>query len=87
MAVTDIQRVLKIWKMRNRTLERKIVTFKTKAISKIVFQSFIRTVPKHITSELEKKKQKQNKKLFLWRNFTPKIKHKTLCNAYTLGGL
>ena len=61
MAVTDIQRVLKIWKMRNRTLERKIVTFKTKAISKIVFQSFIRTVPKHITSELEKKTKTKQK--------------------------
>ena len=37
--LTDIQRVLKIWKMRNLTLERKIVIFKTKEISKIVFQS------------------------------------------------
>ena len=64
MAVTDIQRVLKIWKMRNRTLERKIVTFKTKAISKIVFQSFIRTVPKHITSELEKKNKNKTKSFF-----------------------
>ena len=64
MAVTDIQRVLKIWKMRNRTLERKIVTFKTKAIPKIVFQSFIRTVPKHITSELEKKNKNKTKSFF-----------------------
>ena len=64
MAVTDIQRVLKIWKMRNRILERKIVTFKTKAISKIVFQSFIRTVPKHITSELEKKNKNKTKSFF-----------------------
>lgn len=64
MAVTDIQRVLKIWKMRNRTLERKIVTFKTKAISKIVFQSFVRTVPKHITSELEKKNKNKTKSFF-----------------------
>ena len=64
MAVTDVQRVLKIWKMRNRTLERKIVTFKTKAIPKIVFQSFIRTVPKHITSELEKKNKNKTKSFF-----------------------
>lgn len=64
MAVTDVQRVLKIWKMRNRTLERKIVTFKTKAMSKIVFQSFIRTVPKHITSELEKKNKNKTKSFF-----------------------
>ena len=43
--VTDIQPVLKIWKKRNLTLEGKIVIFKTIAISKIVFQSFITTVP------------------------------------------
>ena len=50
--VIDIQRVLKIWKMRNITLEGKIVIFKGIAISETVFQSFI-TVPKHITIELE----------------------------------
>ena len=38
--VTDIQRVLKIWKKRNLTLEGKIVIFKTIAISNIVFQSY-----------------------------------------------
>ena len=52
--VTDMQRVLKIWKMRRLTLEGKIVIFKTIAISKIVFQAFIATVPKHIASELKK---------------------------------
>ena len=35
--VTDMQRVLKIWKMRRLTLEGKIVIFKTIVISKIVF--------------------------------------------------
>ena len=40
--------------MRNLTLEGKIVIFKTIAISKIVFQTFITTVPKHIINELEK---------------------------------
>ena len=52
--VTDMQRVLKIWKMRRLTLEEKIVIFKTIAISKIVFQAFITTVPKHILNELKK---------------------------------
>ena len=42
---TDIQQVLKIWKMRNLTLEGKMAIFKTTAISKFVFQSFITTVP------------------------------------------
>ena len=52
--VTDIQPVLKIWKKRNLTLEGKIVIFKTIAISKIVFQAIITTVPKHIVNELKK---------------------------------
>ena len=52
--VTDMQRVLKIWKMRRLSLEEKIVIFKTIAISKIVFQAFITTVPKRIVNELKK---------------------------------
>ena len=39
--VTDMQRVLKIWKMKKLTLEGKIDIFKTIAISKIVFQFFL----------------------------------------------
>ena len=80
--VTDIQRVLKIWRKRNLTLEEKIVIFKTIAISKIVFQSFIITVQKHIINELKK-----IQKAFLWNISTPKIKHKTFCNDYKAGGL
>ena len=52
--VTDTQRVLKTWKKRNFTLEGNIVISKTIAVSKIVFQSFITTVPKHIINKLEK---------------------------------
>ena len=52
--VTDTQRVLKTWKMRKLSLEGKIVIFKTIAISKIVFQSFITTAPKHIVNEFKK---------------------------------
>ena len=80
--VTNIQRVLKKWKMRNLTLEGKIVIFKTLAISKIVFQSLITPVPRHIVNELEKMQ-----KAFLWKNSFPKIKHETLCNDYEGRGL
>ena len=52
--VTDMQRVLKIWKIRRLTLEEKNLIFKTIVISKIVFQAFITTVPKHIVNELKK---------------------------------
>ena len=68
--------------MRNLTLEGKIVIVKTIAISKIVFQSFMTTVPKHIINELEKMQ-----KAFLWKNSTPKTKHETLFNDDKAGGL
>ena len=80
--VTDIQRILNTWKMRNLTLEGKIAIFKTIAISKIVFQSFIATVQKHIINELEKKQ-----KAFLRKNSTPKIKLENLFKDYKAGGL
>ena len=80
--VRDIQQALKIWKMRNLTLKGKIVSFDTIVISKIVFQSFMTTAQKHIVNDLEK-----IKKAFLWKNYTPQIKHETLCNDYKAGGL
>ena len=40
--------------MRKLTVEGKVFIFKTTAISKIVFQSFITTVPKHTVNELKK---------------------------------
>ena len=78
--VTNVQLVLKILKLRNLTVERKIVIFKTE-ISKIVFQSFITNVPRHIVNELEK-----IQKAFFRKNSSPKIKHETLCNNYKGGG-
>ena len=64
-----------MWKMRNLTLEEKIVIFKAIAISKINLQSFITTAPKHIVNKLEK-----IQKTFLWKNSTPKIKNEILWN-------
>ena len=58
--VTDLQRLLKIWKMKKLTVEGKIDIFKTIAISKIVFQAFITTVSRQIVHEL-----KNTKRLFL----------------------
>ena len=40
--------------MRKLTPEGKIVIFKTISISKIVFQAFMTTVPKHVVNELKK---------------------------------
>ena len=48
--VTNIHRALKIWRMRNLTLEGKIVIFKTLTISKIVFHSMITPIPGHFVN-------------------------------------
>ena len=77
-----IHRVLKILKIRNVTVEVKIVMFKTIAISKIVFQLFLTTASKYILNELKKMQ-----KAFLRKNSVPKIKHETLCNDYKGGRL
>ena len=51
--VSNVQTVLKLWQFRNLTLEERIVVFKSLAISKIVFQALIATVPSHIIKHLE----------------------------------
>ena len=37
LIIANIQRVLKLWKLRNLTLEEKILILKTLALSKIIF--------------------------------------------------
>ena len=80
-AISSIQSVLKIWRMRNLTLEGKIIVFETLALSKIFHLCFTSVVPKHI-EEIENKQKK-----FLWNRSTPKIKHSTLCNSFAADGL
>ena len=67
--------------MRKLTLEGKIVIFKTIVMSKIAFQSFLTTVPKHIVKELKKLR-----KIFFCNNSSPNIKHEIFCNNYKAGG-
>ena len=52
-AISNIQSVLKIWRMRNLTLEGKIVAFKTLSLSKIIHSCFTSVVPKRIIEEIE----------------------------------
>ena len=78
----NIERVLKLWKLRNLTLEGKILIFKTLALSKIIFQAFVTPIPIYVVTEREK-----IQKSFLWENSTSKIKHDTLCNDYKYGRL
>ena len=68
--------------MRHLSLEGKITIFKSLAISKIVYLALLTLIPNSFLEEL-----KQIQKTFLWGNKRAKIKHDTLCNNFTEGGL
>ena len=80
--VKAIETVLKVWRMRNLTLQGKITIFKTLAISKIVHLALVLSVPSSVIKELNKIQQN-----FIWSGKNSKIKHGTLCNDYENGGL
>ena len=80
--IIDIERVLRMWRVRNLTLECKIIIFKTLALSKIVFLAQILPVPPETIKTLN-----CIQKDFLWSSRTVKIKNDTLCNDFQDGGL
>ena len=80
--VADIQRAWKILKMGKLILEGKMVISYAIAISKIVFQSFIKFILKHIINKLKKSQNAPFGNIS-----SPKIKHGTLCNDYKAGRL
>ena len=80
--ITNIRRVIKPWELRKLTLEGKIVIFETIALSKIVSQTFIITLPNHTIKELQK-----GQKEFLWRTANPMVKHDTVYSSYKQGSL
>ena len=62
-AISNIQGVLKLWRMRQLTIEGRIVIFKILAISKIVYLALLTNTPNIIIDELEKIQKK--KKVYL----------------------
>ena len=80
--IKKIENVLKVWNMRNLTLTGKIIIFKTLAISKIVYISYLSNVAPAILDYLEVIQKK-----FTWSNKRSKIKHSTLISEYCDGGL
>ena len=81
-ALKKIIDVLKVWKMRNLSLIGKITIFKTLAISKIIYISYMSCVPDEILYQL-----KNIHKDFIWGGKKAKIKHSTLIADYSQGGL
>ena len=80
--ITSIEKVLKLWRMRNLTLEGKVTVLKALAISKIVHLALITNIPTSTMKVLNK-----TQKEFIWKNKSPKLKHTTLCNIYDNDGL
>ena len=80
--VRKIEKVLKLWRMKNLTVEGKITIFKPSAIYKIMHLSLVTNIPSEIINELNK-----ILKEFIWNENNPKIKNTTLRNKYENGGL
>ena len=68
-----MEKLLTLWRMRQLTIEGKVLIFKTLAISKIVHLALVKDVPSSTIAQLEKI-QKQ----FIWKNGNSKLKHTTL---------
>ena len=54
-AITSINGILKLWRMRNLSIEVKIVAFKMLAIYKLVYLVLLTVIPNRITDEVAKK--------------------------------
>ena len=52
--VKSIQQVLRFWNSRMLLLEERIIIFKTLAISKIVYLTFLTVIPNSLIEELQK---------------------------------
>ena len=80
--IVKIQNILKLWNLRNLTIEEIIIVFKSVAISKLIFLALVTEIPTTIINFLTKIHMK-----FIWKAKNPKIKNSTLCNDYEYGGL
>ena len=53
-AITNIHGILKLWRMRNLSIEGKIVVYKMLAFSNLVYLTLFTVIPNHITDEVTK---------------------------------
>ena len=64
-----IERLLRLWRMRNLSIAGKIIIFKIFAISEIVHLALVKVIPNSVILEFNK-----IKKYFIWKNGNPEIK-------------
>ena len=81
-AITSTHGILKLWKMRDLSIEGKIIVFKTLVFSKLVCLALHTVIPNLITEEVAKRQ-----KSFIWHRSSPKIKHETLRMEFKVGDL
>ena len=67
--IAKMENVLKLWRVRNLSLEEKIKVFKSMALSKITHLALVKTIPPSIINQLNKTQKK-----FIWNGLNPKIK-------------
>ena len=80
--IVKIQNILKLWKLRNLSIEGRIVVFKSLTISKLTHLALVTEIPTSTINLLTKIQME-----FIWKGKTPNIKSSTLCNDYDNGGL
>ena len=80
--IVKILKIVKLWTLRNLTIEGRIVAFKSLAISKLIHLVLVTEIPTTTISLLIKIHIE-----FIWKGKNIKIKNSTLCNEYEYGGL
>ena len=75
--ILSIERILKMWRRKNLTLEGKMLIFKTVALSKVTLLAQVIVIPDQIIDPLQ-----QIQKDFLWSFSSPKVAHKTICKDF-----
>ena len=80
--IVKIQNILKLWKLRNLTIEGRIVVFKSLAISKLIDLALVTEIPTTTINFLTKIQME-----FIWKGKIPKIRYNTLRNDCKRAGL
>ena len=78
----EIQNILKLWKLRNLSIEGRIVVFKSLAVSKLSNLALVTEIPTSTINLLTKIHME-----FIWKGKTPNVKSSTLSNDYDHVGL
>ena len=78
--IVKIGKILKLWRMRQLTLEGRITVFKSLGVSKVIHVLLITKLHNN-TIDLLHKMQRN----FIWQGKRGKSKHSTLCNGYEMG--